>query len=46
MKITLYSVLAKKKSRKRKSQVEERREKSNGCSVSFYIGYFGDSVRW
>ena len=55
MKITLYSLLAgadpatskEKKRRKRKSDVEERRrrEKSNGCSLSFYIGYFGDSVR-
>ena len=32
--------------RKRKSGEEERRrreKKSNGCTLSFYIGYFGDS---
>ena len=31
--------------RKRKSEEEERRrgEKSNGCTISFYNGYFGDS---
>ena len=31
--------------RKRKSEEEDRRrgEKSNGCTISFYNGYFGDS---
>ena len=37
----------KKEGRKRKSEEEERRQgkrkKSNGRTLSFYIGYFGDS---
>ena len=33
-----------KERRRRKSEEEERRrEKSNGCTLGFYNGYFGDS---
>lgn len=47
MKITLFTTSKEKIRRKRKSEVEERRrrEKGNGCSLNFYIGYFGDSIR-
>ena len=43
--ISSKSTLTKEKERrKRKNKEEERwrREKSNGCTLSFYNGYFGD----
>lgn len=40
IKITLFTTSKEKKGRNEnwKSQVEERREKRNGCCLSFYIG--------
>ena len=39
------TVTKEKERRKRKSEEEERRgrEKSNGCTLGFYKGYYGDS---
>ena len=38
-----YIVTKEKKSRKGEEKERRRREKSNGCTLSFYNGYFGDS---